>query len=144
MRIRRIEAEKETWNNNLVADDTKNKLQLVGTLKYINVFTTRRYTSSTCQLYYRQIVHKYKCLSSFLFFRLSSTWERERERERVYNWVLGETVSKFTYLISMDSCGEYFLFYGLTDFRLFLVLAWRYGSSLSKIPFVFLYPESWL
>ena len=35
----------------------------------------------------------------------------------------------------MDSCGEYFLFYGLTDFMLFLVLAWRYGFFffLSKI-----------
>ena len=45
----------------------------------------------------------------------------------------------------MDSCGEYFLFYGLTDFVLFLVLAWRYGSFsfLSKILSVFLYPESW-
>ena len=45
----------------------------------------------------------------------------------------------------MDSCGEYFLFYGLTDFMLFLVLAWRYGSfsCLSKILSVFLYPESW-
>ena len=44
----------------------------------------------------------------------------------------------------MDSCGEYFLFYGLTDFMFFLVLAWRYGSFLSKILYVFLYPESWL
>ena len=34
----------------------------------------------------------------------------------------------------MDICGEYFLFYGLTDFMLFLVLAWRYGFFLlSKI-----------
>ena len=28
----------------------------------------------------------------------------------------------------MDFCREYFLFYGLTDLMLFLVLAWRYGS----------------
>ena len=35
----------------------------------------------------------------------------------------------------MDFCGEYFLSFGLTDFMLFLVLAWRYGFffSLSKI-----------
>ena len=34
----------------------------------------------------------------------------------------------------MDSCGEYFLFYGLTDFMLYLVLAWRYGFfPLSRI-----------
>ena len=30
----------------------------------------------------------------------------------------------------MDSCGEYFLFYGQMDFMLFLVLAWRYGFFL--------------
>ena len=28
-------------------------------------------------------------------------------------------MSKFTYLISMDSCGKYFLFYGPTDFVIF-------------------------
>ena len=34
----------------------------------------------------------------------------------------------------MDSCGEYFLFYGRMDFMLYLVLAWRYGFFyLSKI-----------
>ena len=34
----------------------------------------------------------------------------------------------------IDSCGEYFLFYGLTDFMLYLVLAWRYGFFfLSRI-----------
>ena len=41
----------------------------------------------------------------------------------------------------MDSYGEYFLFYGLKDFMLFLVLAWRYGFFLSEIFFVFFYPE---
>ena len=40
----------------------------------------------------------------------------------------------------MDPCGESFFFYGLTDFILFLVLAWRYGF-LSEIFFVFFYPE---
>ena len=36
-------------------------------------------------------------------------------------------VSKFTYLFFLwwSSCGEYFLFYGLIDFMLFLILAWR-------------------
>ena len=35
-------------------------------------------------------------------------------------------VSKFTYLfLWWSSCGEYFLFYGLIDFMLFLILAWR-------------------
>ena len=41
----------------------------------------------------------------------------------------------------MDSCGEYFFFYGLKDFILFLVLAWRHGSLVSEIFFVFFYPE---
>ena len=50
------------------------------------------------------------------FFSLFSNWERERERERkrerIYNWVLGETVSKFTYLFqwipveNISSCRE--------------------------------------
>ena len=35
----------------------------------------------------------------------------------------------------MDSCGEYFFFYGLTDFILFLVLAWRHSSLVSEIFF---------
>ena len=37
--MRRIEAEKETLNNNLVVEDTNEQLQDVGTLKYINLFT---------------------------------------------------------------------------------------------------------
>ena len=71
-------------------------------------------------------------------FRLSSTWERVRED--IYNWVKGGTVSKFTYLISMDSCREYFFFYGLTDFILFLVLAWKHCSFVSEIFFRLLLP----
>ena len=53
-------------------------------------------------------------------------------------------VSKFTYLFFFSwwsSCGEYFLFYGLIDFMLFLILAWRIGSFVSEILFVFFYPE---
>ena len=36
-------------------------------------------------------------------------------------------VSELTYLFFLwwSSCGEYFLFYGLIDFMLFLLLAWR-------------------
>ena len=41
----------------------------------------------------------------------------------------------------MAFCGEYFLFYGLIDFMLFLVLAWRNGSFVSEIFFVFFYLE---
>ena len=38
--MRQIEAEKETWNKNLVVNDANEQLQHVGTLKYINLFTT--------------------------------------------------------------------------------------------------------
>ena len=68
----------------------------------------------TCQLYYKPIVHEHKYLS-FLFFRFYSlTWER--------GYIIGyreKQSQKFTYLISMDSCGEYFLFYWPTDFVIF-------------------------
>ena len=38
----------------------------------------------------------------------------------------------------MDSCGEYFFSFRLTDFILFLVLAWRNGSFVSEIFFCLL------
>ena len=47
----------------------------------------------------------------------------------------------FSFFLWWSSCGEYFLFYGLIDFMLFLILAWRIGSFVSKILFVFFYPE---
>ena len=34
-----------------------------------------------------------------------------------------------------EFCGEYFLFYGLIDFMLFLILAWRNGFFVSEIFF---------
>ena len=47
---------------------------------------------------------------------------------------MGETVLKFTYLYDDFPLENIFLFYGLTEFMLFLVLAWRYGFFyLSKI-----------
>ena len=33
-----------------------------------------------CQIYHKWTAHEHKCLSSFLFFRFSSNWDRERER----------------------------------------------------------------
>ena len=42
----------------------------------------------------------------------------------------------FTYLLT-GSFGEYFLFYGLAGFILYIALAWRYGFHLSKILSVF-------
>ena len=38
----------------------------------------------------------------------------------------------FNYLLT-GSFGEYFLFYGLADFILYIALAWRHRSFLSKI-----------
>ena len=76
--IRRIEAEKEGWSNKLVEDNANNNLDHVVTLKYMNLLL-QSYTPSKCQIYNNWTVHEHKCLSSFLFFRFSSNWERERE-----------------------------------------------------------------
>ena len=51
----------------------------MGTLKYMNLLL-QLYTPSKCQIYNKWTVHEHKCLSSFLFFRFPSNWERERER----------------------------------------------------------------
>ena len=72
----------------------------------------------------------------WFFFKL---WERERGG--YIKLGIRRNSPKVTYLIQMDSCGEYSFFYGLIDFILFLVLAWRYGFFLSEIFFVFFYPE---
>ena len=74
-------------------------------------------------------MHEHQCLSSFLFFRFQSlNFERERERERGYI-KLGIRRNGLKVYLSFflwwRSCGEYFLFYGLIDFMLFLILAWR-------------------
>ena len=140
--MRRHGAGKETWSNKFVADATNNNFDHVGTLKYQS-FTTHRYTPSTCQIYHKWIVHEHECLSSFLFFRLQSFlyWEKERERERERGYIklgirrTGLKVYLSFFFFRRSSCGEYFLFYGLIDFMLFLVLAWRNGSFVSEIFF---------
>ena len=49
------------------------------TLKIHESFTIQRDTLSKCQIYIMNwTVHGHKCLSSFLFFRFPSNWERER------------------------------------------------------------------
>ena len=88
------------------------------------------YTTSKCQIYDKWTAHEHKCLSSFLFFRFPSNWEREREREREREWYIKLGIRrnspKVTYLIfRRGSTGESFFFYGLIDFMLFLTLAWR-------------------
>ena len=122
--IRRIEAGKEIWHNKLVEDTANNNFDHVGTFKIYQSFTTHRYTPSTCQIYNKWTVHEHKCLSSCLsfFFKL-----RERERERVYKIGYKEKWSQslLIFFLWWSSCGEYFLFYELIDFMLFLILAWR-------------------
>ena len=84
------------------------------------------YTPSKCQIYNKWTVHEHKCLSSFLFFRFPSNWEREREREWYIKLDIRRNSPKVTYLIfRRGSSGESFFFYGLIDFMLFLTLAWR-------------------
>ena len=79
----------------------------------------------------------------FSFVFLSFFKLRERERGRVYKIGYKEKRSQslLIFFFRRSSCGEYFLFYGLIDFMLFLVLAWRNGSFVSEIFFVFFYPE---
>ena len=80
---------------------------------------------------------------SFLsfFFKL-----RERERERGYIKLgirrNGLKVYLPFFFFFRGSCGEYFLFYGLIDFMLFLILAWRkWLLRVRDILFIFFYPE---
>ena len=88
-------------------------------------------------------MREHQCLFSFLFFRFQSFLYWERERERVYNIGYKKKRSQSLLIFSFfrrSSCGEYFLFYGLIDFMLFLVLAWRNGSFVSEIFFCLLLP----
>ena len=86
------------------------------TLKSMNLLL-QLYTPSKCQIYNNWTVHEHKCLSSFLFFRFSSNWERE--------WYIKLGIKrnspKVTYLIfRRGSTGESFFFYGLIDFGFLL------------------------
>ena len=94
-------------------------------------------------------VHGHKCLFSFLFFHFPSNWEREREREREREYTkfgIRRNNPKVTYLIfRRGSTGESFFFYGLIDFRLFLILAWRkWLLRVSNILSVFFTRSTWL
>ena len=104
-----------TWQ----ADNTSNKFQHVGTLKYNKVFTTRRHTCLTCRLCYQRIVHKYKCLSFFPFSFFHLLIERERECAIAVLSFL--TVSSES--ISLLGAGGF----------IYIALAWRHRFFLSKI-----------
>ena len=76
------------------------------------------------------------------FFSFLSFFFKLREREKGYIKLgIRRNGLKVYFFFRRSSCGEYFLFYRLIDFMLFLVLAWRNGSFVSKIFFVFFYPE---
>ena len=51
-----------------------------------------------CQIYHKWTVHEHKCLSSFLFFRFSSNWERERERVYKSGYKEKQSQSYLSYL----------------------------------------------
>ena len=77
----------------------------------------------------------FSCLS--FFFKLS-----ERERERVYKIGYKEKWSQslLIFFLWWSSCGEYFLFYELIDFKLFLILTWR--TWLLRVRDIFFLPSS--
>ena len=76
------------------------------------------------------------------FFSVLSFFFKLWERERVYKigYKGKRSQSLLIFFFRRSSCGEYFLFYGLIDFMLFLVLAWRNGSFVSEIFFCLLLP----
>ena len=77
------------------------------TLKYMNLLL-QLYTPSKCQIYNNWTVHEHKCLSSFLFFRFPSNWERKR----VYKIWYKETQSQ----------GYLSYFFDGVPWRIFLLL----------------------
>ena len=109
----------------------------MGTLQYINLFY---YTFSTGQIYHTWIVHEYKCLSSFLFFRFSSNCERERGYIK-----LGIRRNGLKVYLSFFSTGFlWYMFLLLRANRLYAI----FNTGLKKwffrvrdILFVFFYPE---
>ena len=136
--ISRLEAGKEIWHNKLVEDTANNNFDHVGTLKYINLLLHIDIHLQRVKYIINEQsmnINVFLLFCSFVFFKL---WERERGYIKLG---IRRNSPKVTYLIWMDSCGESFFFYGLTDFILFLVLAWRYSFFLSEIFFVFFYPE---
>ena len=72
---------------------------------------------------------------SFVFLQI------ERERGYIKLGIRRNGLKVYLSFFRRGSCGEYFLFYGLIDFMLFLVLAWRNGSFVSEIFFCLLLPR---
>ena len=86
-------------------------------------------------------------INVFLLFFSFVSLQIERERERGYTkFGIRRNSPKGTYLISlMEFRGESFFFFGLIDFMLFLLLAWRtWVPRVRDIFFCLLHPEYWL
>ena len=99
----------------------KNNFDHVVTLKYMNHLLYKEIHFQSVKYIMSWTVHVHKCLSSFLFFRFPSNWEREYTK-----FGIRRNNPKVTYLIfRRGSTGESFFFHGLIDFMLFLILAWR-------------------
>ena len=66
-------------------------------------------------------------INVFLLFLSFVFLQIERDRKRVYKIGYKETWSQslLIFFLWWSSCGDYFLFYGLIDFMLSLILAWR-------------------
>ena len=113
------------------------------TLKYLNPLLYKEIHFQSVKYIINWTVHEHKCLSSFLFFRFPSNWEREREYTK---FGIRRNSPKVTYLIfRRGSTGESFFFYGLIDFRLFLTLAWRkWLLRVSQIFHRFFTRSTWL
>ena len=63
---------------------------------------------------------------SFVFLQIERERERERERGYIKLGIRRNGLKVYlSFFLWWSSCGEYFLFYGLIDFMLFLILAWR-------------------
>ena len=111
------------WHNKLVEDTANNNFDHVGTLKYINILLhIDIYLQRVKYIINEQSmnINVFLLFCSFVFHQL--VWERERVYKIGYKEKRSQVYLPF---FRLSSCGEYFLFYGLIDFMLFLILAWR-------------------
>ena len=77
---------------------------------------------------------------SFLSFSVFLQIERERERERERGYIklgIRRNGPKVTYLISQDSCGESFFFYGLFFYPEFLAFVPSATNPVQQLTFSF-------
>ena len=95
----------------------------MGTLKYINLLL---HIDIHLQRVKYIINEQSMNINVFLLFLSFVFLQIERERG-VYKIGYKEKWSQslLIFFLWWSSCGEYFLFYGLIDFMLFLILAWR-------------------